>query len=50
MRTIFETCKPRADVQAGTTKDEQFAARLAKLPPEVLAALSALFSDQPGKR
>jgi hypothetical protein len=29
MPTIFETCKPRADVQAGTTHDEQFAADLA---------------------
>ena len=31
MPTIFETCKPRADVQAGTTKDEQFAADLAQV-------------------
>ena len=26
---IFDTCKPRPDVAAGTTKDEQFAANLA---------------------
>ena len=30
-KTIFETCRPRADVQAGTTKDEQFAADLAQV-------------------
>lgn len=28
---IFTTCKPRADVEAGTTKDEQFAADLAQV-------------------
>jgi hypothetical protein len=28
---IFATCKPRADVEAGTTKDEQFAADLAQV-------------------
>lgn len=28
---IFDTCKPRADVEAGTTKDEQFAADLAQV-------------------
>ena len=32
--TIFEKCKPRADVQAGTTKDEQFAADLAQVVNE----------------
>jgi hypothetical protein len=31
MRTIFETCKPRADVQSGATRDEQFAADLAEV-------------------
>ena len=31
LKTIFETCRPRADVQAGTTKDEQFAADLAQV-------------------
>ena len=31
LRTIYETCCPRADVQAGTTKDEQFAADLAQV-------------------
>jgi Protein of unknown function (DUF499) len=31
LRTIFETCRPRADVKAGTTKDEQFAADLAQV-------------------
>src|ERR1019366_4101145 len=31
LRTIFETCRPRADVEAGTTKDEQFAADLAQV-------------------
>lgn len=31
LRTIFETCHPRADVEAGTTKDEQFAADLAQV-------------------
>ena len=31
LRTIFETCRPRPDVQAGTTKDEQFAADLAQV-------------------
>lgn len=31
MPTIFETCKPRADVQAGATRDEQFAADLAEV-------------------
>ena len=31
LRTIFETCRPGADVQAGTTKDEQFAADLAQV-------------------
>ena len=30
-RPIFETCTPRADVAAGTTKDEQFAADLAQV-------------------
>lgn len=29
--SIFETCKPRADVESGTTKDEQFAADLAQV-------------------
>lgn len=29
--SIFDTCKPRADVEAGTTKDEQFAADLAQV-------------------
>src|SRR5437660_8094556 len=29
--TIFQTCRPRADVEAGTTKDEQFAADLAQV-------------------
>src|SRR5436190_6682897 len=28
---IYATCKPRADVEAGTTKDEQFAADLAQV-------------------
>ncbi len=28
---IFDTCKPRPDVEAGTTKDEQFAADLAQV-------------------
>ena len=31
LKSIFETCKPRADVEAGTTKDEQFAADLAQV-------------------
>src|SRR4029077_17768827 len=31
LQTIFETCRPRADVEAGTTKDEQFAADLAQV-------------------
>ena len=31
LRTIFATCRPRADVEAGTTKDEQFAADLAQV-------------------
>ena len=31
LKTIFETCRPRADVEAGTTKDEQFAADLAQV-------------------
>lgn len=30
-RSIFQTCKPRPDVEAGTTKDEQFAADLAQV-------------------
>ena len=34
MRTIFETCKPRADVQSGATCDEQFAADLAEVVNE----------------
>jgi len=34
LKSIFETCKPRADVQAGTTKDEQFAADLAQVVNE----------------
>ena len=39
LRTILETCKPREDVEKGTTKDEQFAADLAQVvnhtaPPE----------------
>ena len=29
--TIFETCKPRADVQSGATKDEQFVADLTQV-------------------
>ncbi len=28
---IFQTCKPRPDVEAGTTRDEQFAADLAQV-------------------
>jgi predicted AAA+ superfamily ATPase len=28
---VFDTCRPRADVEAGTTKDEQFAADLAQV-------------------
>jgi len=31
LRSIYETCRPRADVEAGTTKDEQFAADLAQV-------------------
>ncbi|HOE12788.1 MAG TPA: DUF499 domain-containing protein [bacterium] len=31
LKTIFETCKPRPDVEAGTTRDEQFAADLAQV-------------------
>ena len=31
LKTIYETCRPRADVEAGTTKDEQFAADLAQV-------------------
>jgi hypothetical protein len=31
LRTIYHTCRPRADVEAGTTKDEQFAADLAQV-------------------
>ena len=39
LKTIYDTCRPRADVEAGTTKDEQFAADLAQVvnktaPPE----------------
>jgi hypothetical protein len=30
-RSIFQTCVPRPDVLAGTTKDEQFAADLAQV-------------------
>ena len=30
-KSVFEVCKPRADVQAGTTTDEQFAADLAQV-------------------
>jgi predicted AAA+ superfamily ATPase len=30
LRSIFQTCNPRPDVAAGTTKDEQFAADLAQ--------------------
>lgn len=29
--TVFDICKPRPDVEAGTTKDEQFAADLAQV-------------------
>ncbi|MHB1424619.1 MAG: ATP-binding protein [Gemmataceae bacterium] len=29
--SIFDTCRPRADVEAGTTRDEQFAADLAQV-------------------
>ncbi len=40
-RTIFETCRPRKDVESGVTKDEQFAADLAQVvnktaPPEYI--------------
>jgi predicted AAA+ superfamily ATPase len=31
LKSIYETCRPRADVPAGTTKDEQFAADLAQV-------------------
>jgi hypothetical protein len=31
MQSIFQSCKPRADVENGTTKDEQFAADLAQV-------------------
>ncbi len=31
LQTVYETCRPRADVEAGTTKDEQFAADLAQV-------------------
>lgn len=31
LKSIYETCRPRADVEAGTTKDEQFAADLAQV-------------------
>jgi predicted AAA+ superfamily ATPase len=30
-QTVFESCVPRPDVAAGTTKDEQFAADLAQV-------------------
>src|SRR6516165_12324621 len=29
--TIYENCRPRVDVEQGTTKDEQFAADLAQV-------------------
>ena len=31
LQTIYDTCRPRADVEAGTTKDEQYAADLAQV-------------------
>ena len=31
LRTIYDICRPRADVEAGTTKDEQYAADLAQV-------------------
>src|SRR5215469_8290910 len=31
VRTIFEACQPRSDVESGATKDEQFAADLARV-------------------
>ena len=50
-RTIFETCRPRADVEAGTTKDEQFAADLAQVvnqtpPPRNTADPGSLLPSQ----
>ena len=30
-RTIFETCRPRKDVESGFTRDESFAADLAQV-------------------
>jgi hypothetical protein len=30
-QTVFESCVPRPDVAAGTTRDEQFAADLAQV-------------------
>jgi hypothetical protein len=30
-QTVFESCLPRPDVAAGTTRDEQFAADLAQV-------------------
>ena len=47
LRTIYQTCRPRADVEAGTTKDEQFAADLAqvvnKTAPKEYAAPAVFF-------
>ena len=31
LKNIYQTCRPRPDVQEGTTKDEQFAADLAQV-------------------
>src|SRR3954451_19827399 len=31
LRSIYDTCRPRADVETGTTKDEQFAADLSQV-------------------
>jgi hypothetical protein len=30
--TIFSTCKPRADVEAGTIRDDEFMADLSRVP------------------
>src|SRR6516165_5755821 len=31
LRTVFDICQPRSDVESGATKDEQFAADLARV-------------------
>jgi predicted AAA+ superfamily ATPase len=44
LQTVFDSCRPRADVLSGTTRDEQFVADLARV---VNGTAPAEYADAP---